>query len=48
MLYEFNPGEKDELAMRPGDVVTVLSMQTREQGWWKGQIGDRVGLFPQA
>lgn len=34
------------LSLRKGDRITVLSRAAEAKGWWKGQIGDRLGYFP--
>ncbi|OTF70509.1 vav-like protein, partial [Euroglyphus maynei] len=34
------------LSLRKGDHITVLSRAAEDKGWWKGQIGDRLGYFP--
>ncbi|KAM4704861.1 SH3 and cysteine-rich domain-containing protein [Rhinophrynus dorsalis] len=43
-LYRFIPQENEDLAMRPGDRITVLDDSNED--WWKGKIEDRVGYFP--
>ncbi|UXI16403.1 60S ribosomal protein L7 [Sarcoptes scabiei] len=34
------------LSLRKGDRITVLSRAAQDRGWWKGEIGDRIGYFP--
>ena len=34
----------NELDLEEGDVVLVFEKQ--EDGWWRGMIGEREGLFP--
>uniref|UniRef100_G3TL22 Mitogen-activated protein kinase kinase kinase n=1 Tax=Loxodonta africana TaxID=9785 RepID=G3TL22_LOXAF len=39
----------DELTLRLGDVVEVLSKDSQvsgDEGWWTGQLNQRVGIFP--
>jgi hypothetical protein len=48
VVNAFTAADADELTIRPGDTVVVLSTQTHELGWWRGRVGDRTGLFPQA
>ena len=38
--------EEDTLTLHVGDILIVL--ETHEDGWWRGQSGDQVGLFPVA
>ena len=34
----------DELTLRVGDVVTEVDKM--EGGWWRGRLGDKIGMFP--
>ncbi|XKL67236.1 hypothetical protein PGB90_010656 [Kerria lacca] len=43
-LYDFTPQEPGELAFSRGDVITVTDKS--DEHWWKGEIGNREGLFP--
>lgn len=43
-LYDFTPQEPGELAFSRGDVIKVTDKT--DMHWWKGEIGNREGLFP--
>ncbi|XP_068092631.1 SH3 and cysteine-rich domain-containing protein [Hyperolius riggenbachi] len=43
-LYKFVPQENEDLAMRPGDKISILDDSNED--WWKGRIEDRIGYFP--
>ncbi|XP_053944470.1 SH3 and cysteine-rich domain-containing protein 2 isoform X2 [Cuculus canorus] len=43
-LYKFVPQEQQDLALQPGDRVTLVDDSNEE--WWKGKVGDRLGFFP--
>ncbi|XP_054946721.1 SH3 and cysteine-rich domain-containing protein 2 isoform X1 [Physeter macrocephalus] len=43
-LYKFLPQENNDLALQPGDRITLVD--DSDEDWWKGRIGDRVGFFP--
>uniref|UniRef100_S4RRW1 SH3 and cysteine rich domain 3 n=1 Tax=Petromyzon marinus TaxID=7757 RepID=S4RRW1_PETMA len=43
-LHRFGTREKDDLALEPGDRLSILDDSNEE--WWKGKLGDRVGYFP--
>ncbi|XP_075996056.1 GRB2-related adapter protein 2b [Genypterus blacodes] len=43
-LYSFQAEEEDELEFQAGDIIEVL--ESSGQGWWRGQLGGRIGLFP--
>eukprot|EP00049_Salpingoeca_infusionum_P001342 m.47458 g.47458 ORF g.47458 m.47458 type:complete len:898 (+) comp10981_c0_seq1:285-2978(+) len=42
--YVPNVYDQHDLALREGDVITVLDMS--QDGYWKGQLGTRIGTFP--
>ncbi|XP_055644405.1 mitogen-activated protein kinase kinase kinase 11-like isoform X2 [Toxorhynchites rutilus septentrionalis] len=47
--YDYQAKGDDELSLRVGQIVYVLSMDSSisgDEGWWTGKIGDRVGIFP--
>lgn len=48
-VFEYEACGEDELSLRPGDVVQVLSRDSHvsgDEGWWTGKIDQRVGIFP--
>ncbi|KAJ3063665.1 Unconventional myosin-Ie [Podochytrium sp. JEL0797] len=42
-LYDYEASEADELTFRAGDVITIVS---KEEGWWTGNLRGQKGLFP--
>ncbi|XP_062422497.1 mitogen-activated protein kinase kinase kinase 21 isoform X1 [Pungitius pungitius] len=47
--YDYEASGEDELSLRRGDVVEVLSKDATisgDEGWWTGKIHHRVGIFP--
>ncbi|XP_037637868.1 mitogen-activated protein kinase kinase kinase 21 isoform X2 [Sebastes umbrosus] len=47
--YDYEASGEDELSLRQGDVVEVLSKDAAisgDEGWWTGKINHRVGIFP--
>lgn len=44
--FVYTAVNNDELSLQVGDVVTVLSKDTSEPGWWKGEHNGKVGVFP--
>ncbi|CAF0986534.1 unnamed protein product [Rotaria sordida] len=44
-LYDYEAQEPDELSFKQGDVFTKLEDED-DQGWCKGRVGNRVGLYP--
>ncbi|XP_052468703.1 mitogen-activated protein kinase kinase kinase 9-like [Carassius gibelio] len=48
-VFDYEATAEDELSLRKGDRVEVLSkdsLVSGDEGWWTGVIGDRVGIFP--
>uniref|UniRef100_A0A8D0L3E6 Mitogen-activated protein kinase kinase kinase n=1 Tax=Sphenodon punctatus TaxID=8508 RepID=A0A8D0L3E6_SPHPU len=48
-LYDYEANGEDELSLRRGDVVEVLSKDSAisgDDGWWAGKIHHRLGIFP--
>eukprot|EP01125_Pyxidicula_operculata_P002287 TRINITY_DN12187_c0_g1_i1.p1 TRINITY_DN12187_c0_g1~~TRINITY_DN12187_c0_g1_i1.p1 ORF type:complete len:604 (-),score=209.72 TRINITY_DN12187_c0_g1_i1:79-1890(-) len=45
VTFSFNPNAPDELALAEGEYVTVL--ERYPDGWCKGELNGRVGVFPE-
>ncbi|XP_044515904.1 mitogen-activated protein kinase kinase kinase 9 [Gracilinanus agilis] len=48
-VFDYEAAGEDELTLRLGDVVEVLSKDSQvsgDEGWWTGQLNQRVGIFP--
>ncbi|XP_052007087.1 mitogen-activated protein kinase kinase kinase 9-like [Xyrauchen texanus] len=49
VVFDYDATAEDELSLRKGDRVEVLSkdsLVSGDEGWWTGMIEDRVGIFP--
>nr|XP_034964333.1 mitogen-activated protein kinase kinase kinase 21 isoform X1 [Zootoca vivipara] len=49
VLYDYEASGEDELSLRRGEVVEVLSKDAAvsgDDGWWAGKIRHRLGIFP--
>uniref|UniRef100_A0A3B1KIF4 Mitogen-activated protein kinase kinase kinase n=1 Tax=Astyanax mexicanus TaxID=7994 RepID=A0A3B1KIF4_ASTMX len=47
--YDYEATGEDELSLRRGDIVEVLSKDAAvsgDEGWWTGKLNHRVGIFP--
>ncbi|XP_059351844.1 mitogen-activated protein kinase kinase kinase 11-like isoform X2 [Daphnia carinata] len=47
--FDYDAQGEDELSLRRGQVVEILSKDAKisgDEGWWTGKIGDKVGIFP--
>ncbi|XP_074087165.1 mitogen-activated protein kinase kinase kinase 11 [Macrotis lagotis] len=50
-LFDYEAAGRDELSLRKGERVEVLSRDAAvsgDEGWWAGRVGERVGIFPAA
>ncbi|KAL6096244.1 cd2ap [Pungitius sinensis] len=46
VTFAFEGTNEDELSIKEGDVIHILSKDTGEPGWWRGEIGGKDGVFP--
>ncbi|XP_049283326.1 mucin-5AC isoform X1 [Anopheles funestus] len=46
VLFAYQPANEDELKLVEGDIITILSKDLPDKGWWKGELRGRVGVFP--
>ncbi|XP_062406540.1 CD2-associated protein isoform X2 [Sardina pilchardus] len=44
--YAYDATNQDELDIKEGDVIEILTKDTGEPGWWRGEINGREGVFP--
>ena len=46
VLYPYEAQNEDELTINEGDIINVLSKEIEDQGWFKGELNGKVGVFP--
>ena len=46
VLFPYQAVNEDELTLEEGQIVTVVSKDVEDKGWWKGEINGRTGVFP--
>ena len=46
VLFNYKPAQPDELQLQFGEIINVLDKNLDDEGWWKGEINGRVGVFP--
>ena len=44
VTFHFDARYQDELSLKVDDIVDVLGEE--EDGWWKGKLANRTGVFP--
>ena len=45
-MFSYTANEDDEITIKEDDIVDVITMETREDGWWLVNYGDQEGLAP--
>ena len=46
VVYPYQAINDDELSLAEGQIVTVVSKEVEDKGWWKGEVDGRQGVFP--
>ncbi|KAM4795778.1 SH3 domain-containing protein 21 [Rhinophrynus dorsalis] len=46
VMFDYTPSAQDELTLKKGDVVLIISKETEDEGWWRGELNGKTGLFP--
>lgn len=46
VMFDYAPALPDELVLKKGDIVTIISKETEDEGWWQGELNGKTGLFP--
>ena len=44
VTFDYDAENNDELSLKEGDMVKVLDQE--EEGWWKGELNGKIGVFP--
>lgn len=44
--YSYKAQNEDELSLKEGEIVTIITKDCQDPGWWKGELNGRVGVFP--
>ena len=44
VTFDYDAEEKDELNLREGDIIQILSQE--DGGWWEGLCNGKQGVFP--
>ncbi|XP_019384757.1 PREDICTED: SH3 domain-containing kinase-binding protein 1 isoform X1 [Crocodylus porosus] len=46
VIFPYEAQNDDELTIKEGDIVTLLSKDCIDAGWWEGELNGRRGVFP--
>ncbi|XP_017786503.1 PREDICTED: SH3 domain-containing kinase-binding protein 1-like [Nicrophorus vespilloides] len=44
--YAYKSQNDDELSLKEGDIITLISKDGQDAGWWRGELNGRIGVFP--
>jgi len=45
-FYSYKASNDDELSMEVGDIIVILSKTCEDEGWWRGELKGKSGVFP--
>ncbi|XP_014443495.1 CD2-associated protein [Tupaia chinensis] len=45
-LFAYEGTNEDELTFQEGEIIHLISKETGEPGWWKGELNGKEGVFP--
>ena len=46
VTFPYKSINDDELDLLPGQIITIISKNLEDPGWWKGRLNGKVGVFP--
>ncbi|XP_051908952.1 CD2-associated protein [Hippocampus zosterae] len=46
VTFALEATNQDELTLREDDIISIISKDTGEPGWWRGEVGGKEGVFP--
>uniref|UniRef100_A0A8B9R937 Osteoclast-stimulating factor 1 n=1 Tax=Astyanax mexicanus TaxID=7994 RepID=A0A8B9R937_ASTMX len=46
VMFDYTAVAEDELNLKKGDIVTIISKASEDDGWWEGELNGRRGFFP--
>ncbi|KAK7881627.1 hypothetical protein WMY93_030036 [Mugilogobius chulae] len=46
VLFPYEAQNEDELSLKEGEVINIITKECADAGWWMGEIGGRQGVFP--
>ncbi|XP_026147790.1 SH3 domain-containing kinase-binding protein 1 isoform X2 [Mastacembelus armatus] len=46
VLFPYQAQNEDELTIKEGEIINIITKECADAGWWMGEIGGRQGVFP--
>ncbi|BFZ25337.1 hypothetical protein BsWGS_28375 [Bradybaena similaris] len=44
--FSYVAEQPDELSLVEGQIVRILERELEDEGWWKGEVNGKIGVFP--
>lgn len=45
-MFHYEAANADELTLHEGDIITIITKEGQDPGWWKGELKGKLGVFP--
>ncbi|XP_048865960.1 SH3 domain-containing kinase-binding protein 1 isoform X4 [Brienomyrus brachyistius] len=46
VLFPYEAQNEDELSIKEGDIVAIITKECADTGWWLGELNGKQGVFP--
>ncbi|KAM9331630.1 LOW QUALITY PROTEIN: SH3 domain-containing kinase-binding protein 1 [Pholidichthys leucotaenia] len=46
VLFPYEAQNEDELTIKEGDIINIITKDCADAGWWMGELSGRQGVFP--
>ncbi|XP_049605604.1 SH3 domain-containing kinase-binding protein 1 isoform X2 [Syngnathus scovelli] len=46
VLFPYEAQNEDELTIKEGEIIAIITKECADTGWWMGEVGGRQGVFP--
>ncbi|KAM9712530.1 SH3 domain-containing kinase-binding protein 1 isoform 2-T2 [Menidia menidia] len=46
VLFPYEAQNEDELTLKEGEIINIVTKDCADAGWWMGEVGGRQGVFP--
>lgn len=44
VLFAYEAQNEDELSIKEGDVINIISKEIEDQGWWRGELNGKLSI----
>ncbi|XP_030624144.1 SH3 domain-containing kinase-binding protein 1 [Chanos chanos] len=46
VIFPYEAQNEDELTIKEGEIITIVSKDCADAGWWMGEVNGKQGVFP--